>query len=82
MQEVAFELLKELLLYQSAGAYESLDRAVELAIANYCWVSGEPAEKIINLINAAKTIAWRDPKMVEEFPERQAQYETLIDTLK
>ena len=80
MRDIYYELLKELLLVREAGAFTSVDEAIDLAIYVYCEKTGEDREVLIETLKVIHQEAWEgywDDMM--SWPERQSKYAGLLD---
>lgn len=80
MREKTFELLKELLLLQSAGGGSSLDVAIEMAIEIYCEAAGLTLEQFTTVLDTVQKSIY-PVGVTETINELQWKYNEALDTL-
>ena len=80
MKEKAFELLKELLLLQSAGGGETLSDVIEMTIDIYCELTAKDKEKFKAELMAIQAFVW-SKRNDSNFKILQKNYATLIDNM-
>ena len=83
MKDKCFELLKELLLEQTAGAFNILDEPIGLAIDIYCEMTNtDRIQFTTQLSSIGRTVWGGEPPTNDDWKEKQATYEKMIDLLK
>lgn len=77
-----FELLKELLLLQSAGGYDMFDNSVDLAISIHCEKLGIDEQTFRDKLKNIAHIVWdKYDGNHKTWEQHQDTYKQLIDTL-
>lgn len=80
MKEKSYQLLKELLLEYTRGAYQVLDTSISIAIDIYCETNSKERETIIKYLREIYSIAWDNYEYnkLEVWQKRQIVWEKLI----
>lgn len=83
MEKKCFQLLKELLLRQTQGAFEVLDKSIDLTIDLYCEISNIEREKFVKELNEVAHSIWdKYDGDFKNWHNYQKLYERVIDTLE
>lgn len=78
-----FELLKELLLLETAGATDSVHTAIDLAIQIHCEDNDLDEQTLKERLKLIREVAWQnfDQNDLKAWKKHQEKYEQLIDML-
>ena len=80
MKDKAFELLKELLLLQSAGGFDMYNQSIEIAIDIYCELANKDRNNFKADLIAISSFIW-SKRNSSNFNILQQNYAMLIDNL-
>lgn len=81
-----FELLKEQLLWQSAGGFDSYNKSIDLTIQIYCELCNIDEQEYKEKVSYVKSLAWDNyynnvNKEYNNWETYQKNYEKLIDLI-
>lgn len=82
MKATSKKLLKEMYLFQTAGAGDSMDEMIALAVDVYCELNGVNKEQFLIDHKDIKDIVWSGwDCSTKEWERRQRSYEKLLNQL-
>ena len=86
MKEKCFKLLKEQMLFATAGAWNSMDIMIDYTIDIYCEMTGANKEEFIRTWKEIYNVVWKTNANYlcdsNAWEKCQKQYELLLDVLE